>query len=275
MHWRLKALAFRALELPGGSTVHYGLQRYVTRTWPRSTDRLEGARKVAERLLSVYSKHMGSMPNEVIEIGAGRDLAVPLNLVHMGVKRVRAYDVERLAKFDLVRSAGQRIFNGQFTPTSWGPLEAFGVSYRAPSPIKANDRPVDCTCSNEVLEHVPAKDLPGLLSSLRTATTGLSIHSIDYSDHYARGDKKLSRLNFLKYSDEEWERYNPPRHFVNRLRHSDYLRLFTEAGFEIIEQTKELGEMSSFLEGHRAKRFIPYQRDDVRAIKGLIVAKPV
>jgi len=35
MDWRLKALAFRVLELPGGEQAHYFLQRHVTRTWPR------------------------------------------------------------------------------------------------------------------------------------------------------------------------------------------------------------------------------------------------
>jgi len=35
MDWRLKALAFRVLDLPGGAHAHYFLQRHVTRNWPR------------------------------------------------------------------------------------------------------------------------------------------------------------------------------------------------------------------------------------------------
>ena len=48
MDWRLKALAFRVLEIPGGDRIHYLLQRHVTRNWPRQTVTLDALAQIAQ-----------------------------------------------------------------------------------------------------------------------------------------------------------------------------------------------------------------------------------
>jgi hypothetical protein len=105
MDWRLKALAFRMLELPGGGTAHYLLQRYVTRTWPRRPETLRSLAAIARRVTEDYGRHLGGTPASVLEIGAGRDLAVPLALRGLGVERVIASDILRLARLELVSHA--------------------------------------------------------------------------------------------------------------------------------------------------------------------------
>jgi hypothetical protein len=132
---------------------------------------------------------------------------------------------------------------------------------------------VDCSCSNEVLEHVPSDQLVRLLAGLRTVTTGITTHSIDYSDHYARSDGSVSRFNFLKYSDEQWRPFNSSRQYVNRLRHSDYLRLFREAGFAIVEQSSVPGEPPAGVAEKVATRFRRYEPADLFALQGRIVAR--
>ena len=57
---------------------------------------------------------------------------------------------------------------------------------------------------------------------------GLSSLIIDYSDHYSHADKNISPLNYLKYSDKEWKKYNNQYLFQNRLRHQDYKNIFKE-----------------------------------------------
>ena len=65
---------------------------------------------------------------------------------------------------------------------------------------------------------------------------GLFIHGIDYSDHFAQTDKSISAINFLKYSDDEWERYAGNRYmYMNRLRHDDFINLFTSVNHSIVE----------------------------------------
>ncbi|MEY9127552.1 hypothetical protein [Bradyrhizobium yuanmingense] len=271
MDWRIKALAFRALELPGGAHAHYFLQRHVTRNWPRRSTTLDSLAGIARRVVEDYARHIGGMPASVLEVGAGRDLAVPLALRRLGVSKVIACDVERLGKLDLIQHAANRLLAGQLQLRSWDELEQFGVKYLAPHYVSPDDETVDCSCSNEVLEHVPADQLAFLLKGLRAITKGITTHSIDYSDHYARSDKSVSRLNFLRYSDKEWRPFNSGKQYVNRLRHSDYVRMFKEAGFTILEESSVAGESPPDLK--IADRFKNYDAADLFAIKGRIIAR--
>jgi len=270
MDWRLKALAFRALDLPGGDAAHYLLQRHVTGAWPRPARLLEALAARAKSVIDSYGVHIGGIPHGVLEIGAGRDLAVPLALRQLGVQDVTAVDVNRLARLELVQHAADRLLDNQPSFRSWADVESFGVRYLAPHRVTAEDGPVDCSCSNEVLEHVPPDELVVLLRALRAATKRLTVHSIDYSDHYARSDQSVSRLNFLRYSDDQWRPFNSGKQYVNRLRHSDYLRLFREAGFTIIEESSVAGEPPAGLSV--APQFERYEAADLFAIKGRIVA---
>lgn len=270
MDWRLKALAFRALELPGGAHAHYFLQRHVTRNWPRRAKTLDALAGIARRVVEDYARHVGGTPKSVLEVGAGRDLAVPLALRRLGVQKVITCDVERLGKLDLIQHAADRLLAGQAKFARWDDLEQFGVRYLAPHYLTPEDEPVDCSCSNEVLEHVPAGQLTVLLKGLRAVTKGITTHSIDYSDHYARSDKSVSRLNFLRYSDKEWRPFNSGKQYVNRLRHSDYVRLFKEAGFTILEESSVAAELPPDLK--IAEQFRRYEPPDLFAIKGRIVA---
>ena len=129
-------------------------------------------------------------PSSVLEIGAGRDLAVPLALRQHGVAKVIASDVSRLARLDLIQHAARRILTGYVTLESWDHLERFGICYRAPHDVADSDQKVDCSCSNEVLEHIPPDQLVRLLAGLRAVTVGITTQSIDYSDHYARSDSR-------------------------------------------------------------------------------------
>jgi hypothetical protein len=270
MDWRLKALAFRALELPGGAQAHYFLQRHVTRNWPRRSKTLDALAGIAKRVVEDYARHVGGAPKSVLEVGAGRDLAVPLALRLLGVRSVITCDVERLGKLDLIQHAADRILFGQVRLSGWEDLERFGIKYLAPHYVSPADEPVECSCSNEVLEHVPADQLAVLLKGLRAVTKGITTHSIDYSDHYARSDKSVSRLNFLRYSDKEWRPFNSGKQYVNRLRHSDYVRMFKEAGFTILEESSVAGEPPPGLK--IADQFKEYDPPDLFAIKGRIVS---
>ena len=106
MHWKIKAAAFRILDWPGGRSAHYFLQRHVTRTWPRPAQTLDALWDAAARVIDDYKNHCaGTPPSSVFELGAGRDLAVPLALRAMGVGIVYSVDVSRLARLPLIRHA--------------------------------------------------------------------------------------------------------------------------------------------------------------------------
>lgn len=63
---------------------------------------------------------------------------------------------------------------------------------------------------------------------------GIAIHLIDLSDHFQHQDKSITSINFLRYSEKEWDRIAGNEFaYCNRLRASDYLTLFEELGFDV------------------------------------------
>ena len=125
------------LDLPGGTYAHYFLQRHVTRNWPRRATTLNALENIARRVVEDYARHVGGTPSSVLEIGAGRDLAVPLALRKLGVAKVITSDVDRLARLDLIQHAAARILAGEVRLESWESLERFGIFYarRTTSPM--------------------------------------------------------------------------------------------------------------------------------------------
>ena len=246
MNWKLKAGIFRVLELmPFGDEVLLQLQKTITREVPRKASALDELFIASKKVLANFRANGGSVHGETrfLEIGAGRDLAVALALRFQGVPRITCIDIGRLARLDLIQHAANYLAlkDGTAVPVfrTWKDLCDFGIDYVAPGNIEAmaaRGERADCFYSTDVLEHIP---VDALFRTIRASSSllghrGLSVHAVDYSDHYARSQAGLSRFNFLTYSDAQWKRYNPSLHYVNRLRHSQLVRLFTDAGFNVL-----------------------------------------
>ena len=106
---------------------------------------------------------------------------------------------------------------------------------------------------------MPPDQLVRLLAGLRAVTTGI----YDALDRLQRPlcpfDGSLSRFNFLKYDDAQWRPFNSGRQYVNRLRHSDYVRMFREAGFTILEESSVPGEPTAEIVNNVAPQFRKYE----------------
>jgi SAM-dependent methyltransferase len=122
---------------------------------------------------------------------------------------------------------------------SW--LAACGVYYHAPADAAATQMAagsVDVHFSLNVLEHVPRATVSALFREAYRVLKpgGLVRHRIDTSDHYAHGDRRITEINFLKYSDLTWRIIGQNRiHFTNRLRKSEYLAEIEAAGLDILD----------------------------------------
>ncbi len=112
-----------------------------------------------------------------------------------------------------------------------------GIIYIAPADVAAldqKDQSVDVHFSTNTLKHVPPESLRRILGAAKRVLKpdGICIHLIDLSDHFAHGDNRISRVNFLRFDDNEWNRHAGNRFmYMNRLRASEYLRIFEECGF--------------------------------------------
>ena len=118
-------------------------------------------------------------------------------------------------------------------------LSEANIVYLAPTDAaktKLSDASVDYHISTTVFEHIPKVDIKKILKESRRILKekGVAIHFIDLSDHFQHTDSSISRINFLRYSDSEWERIAGNEFaYCNRLRASDYLKVFKGLGFTI------------------------------------------
>lgn len=83
------------------------------------------------------------------------------------------------------------------------------------------DASVDYNISNTVLEHIPKKDIEQILKEGRRILKDdrIAIHFIDLSDHFQHQDSSITKINFLRYSDENWEKIAGIQlAYCNRLR---------------------------------------------------------
>jgi hypothetical protein len=71
------------------------------------------------------------------------------------------------------------------------------------------------------------------------APRGVAVHLIDPSDHFQHTDASITKINFLRFTETDW-RSIAGNHFAycNRLRASDYARLFSEAGFSMADEQR-------------------------------------
>jgi len=215
MHWKTKSAAFRILSaIPLGGAIHHLLQRHVTREWPRAEPVLDQLIVAARDILAAAAIDVDVGKTRFLEIGAGRDLAAALAMRMLGVGSVTTLDIDRLARIDLINHAAQYIARQLGVPVpsfaDFDDLAAFGIDYRAPMRITdIVEESFDCFYSVDTLEHIPPAPLAEVLTTSRARLKpgGVAVHIIDYSDHYAR-EGGASRINFLRYSDRDWESHN-------------------------------------------------------------------
>jgi SAM-dependent methyltransferase len=262
MRWLLKAATHNVLSyLPRGETLNYVLQSRVTNTLPLSNDgfRRKAARAVQHR--RAYGEHDPGpefASAQLYEFGAGWDLIVPLTLHALGARRQTLVDIRPNVRLELVDDTLAKLAaNRDWLAAEAGvPVEAvdtgpvrdladlrtrFGITYLAPADARSTGLPtgsVDLVSSTDTFEHIPPQEIAAILRECARLLTPRGILScrIDLEDHYARVDPRLSRYNFLRYSDRAWRLLSPPLHSQNRLRASDYRRLFADAGFELVEE---------------------------------------
>jgi hypothetical protein len=129
-------------------------------------------------------------------------------------------------------------------------LSEAGIHYHAPADAANTGLPansVDLYFSIAVLEHVSKADVErmGVESHRVLKAGGLSYHHIGLHDHLAETDSAATKINFLKFSDSTWQILGQNRiQFHNRLRQSEFVEIFKDAGFEILLCQSEVDEIS-------------------------------
>lgn len=307
MRWLAKSAVQNLLSVvPGGVRMNALLQRYGTRSVVMTPER------VAARMGRVVTPHVANheahaatpmAETVVFEVGTGFTPLVPVGLHLAGASSVVTYDIVELTTHrsltDLlaaVTAAEDRGLLGQSCPwivparmerlrelaqhppaTLRGLLAELGVTYRIGDASATGMEPasVDYFVTNNVFEHIPRAAIGDLLrESVRLGRNGAVLsHHIDLRDHYAKFDRGLDVFHSLRYSDRQWRFLNSRLEPQNRLRHSDYVELFTDAGLEILADEVTRGPADALARTPIAAPFRRYPADDLRIVDMWVVAR--
>jgi hypothetical protein len=303
VRWLAKAAVQGGLSLiPGGRRANYFLQRNVSRRLPRSEADFEFHAGTAVRHVAALDRARPGTDRAGLrcyEFGAGWDLIGPITMWALGVERQTLVDIEPNVKLELVNDTIARFANrhARFEQVLETTLRApdaapltdlgelaprFGITYLAPQDARdlpLADGTVDFVSSTFTLEHIPPDDIVAILRETRRVMAPAALISslIDMQDHYNYIDSGVSVYNYLRYPQWRWRFLNPSLQPQNRLRYSQYLRLFDAAGFDVVsdepvrpspEDLRELRQM------RRAPEFAGFDEIDLGTRSTHLVARP-
>jgi hypothetical protein len=289
MNWKLKSLAMHFLaHAPGSLAMHRWLQRHVT---GRYLDCL------SDDVIAVYKYHVLNfltLPSPerccALEFGVGRNLLTPLLLSAAGARQIFAFDIERLVTLEQINHVIRQLekLDIPCPGQAWREIENievdlmryYRINYLAPCDVRNTMLPpgsIDFVCSTSTLEHIARADIVSIVTECRRLCSQSALMSfiIDYHDHYSTSDSAITRFNFYRYSDSNWRWFNPPNHFQNRMRHSDYEALFDSCGLKALEKRavippyneKELQAIPL------SREFVHYSTADLAALNGFFLLK--
>lgn len=264
MNWRLKGTIQKFLgALPRGYEIHYRLQRRFGGLRNFDADfsaKVDDWTCMAVRLADVGMPVQGM---RFVEMGTGWYPTFPFCLCLGGAASVDTIDLNRHLRPELTLRAAMLLeqkvaliaeiakrLPGDALATQQALVralrdgasvkEASGgvIRYHAPGDASATgmaDGSVDVVFSNSVLEHVPGEVFVRCLQEARRILRpgGVIFHSVNCGDHYAYVDSGINQLNYLRYSDAEWQFWNNRFLYQNRLRAIDFTDMARAAGFRI------------------------------------------
>lgn len=266
MHWKLKAGLQNAVAgLPSSLSygVYYRLQRHFGGL--RRMDALAGLGDGLEAWKRLERTGLDPAGKVFFEVGTGRAPLVALAFWLLGARKVRTVDLHPYLKAELVRDClhdiarreervrallGERLKTRRLDAllrldrTFRFDLRAFldlcAIEYSAPADAaRTGLRPssVDVHASNVTLQHIPPAVVERILQEGNRIVRddGVFVHHIDYADMFSYADGAIPPVNFLRYSDAEWDGYASNRYmYMNRLRHDDFLDLYRRAGHRLL-----------------------------------------
>ena len=273
MNWKLKAAAQKiCAALPSHrETVYYALQC----TFGNIQSKPDPVWMLSEcaRLVSLLNEAGVSAEGaRVLEVGTGRRLDMPIGFYLAGASSIVTFDLHRYLKSALVMRALEAVreqrasVRGYFAPLTDGAgldrrldalssvskfsdlLKLANIEYRAPGDASATGLPdgsIDIHTSYTVFEHIPAPILRAILSEANRvlAPNGVALHHIDPSDHFSHEDACISPINFLQFSEAQWERYAGNQFaYHNRLRASGFAEIYEQCGHRILQWIPRVDE---------------------------------
>ncbi|MCK6693942.1 MAG: class I SAM-dependent methyltransferase [Thermoanaerobaculia bacterium] len=261
--WILKAIVQKTISfLPQAYRINYFFQKYVTKGVQLSDAYFEDRLGHAKTHLEAWEKYSDGKPlRATLELGAGWYPVVPLAFYLYGAETIRTADIARLTNARHIQTTIRKFLmyakDGRLSgfiktqperleqlhaiiekPIDFEPLtRALNIEYLIGDArhLPLPDGSIDLVHSNNTFEHIYPDILAGLLREFKRVVRpgGVQSHFIDLSDHFAHFDPSITIYNFLRFSPAAWRWIDNSIQPLNRLRITDYRRLFREAGIPV------------------------------------------
>lgn len=302
MDWKLKFFVQKTLtRLSANGKLYYFLQRRIGgyRNF-NINSKLEQGFLILESLNDLGISIVGK---DLLEIGTGWVTIIPMLFSIIGHHSCVTYDIENLLKAELCLQAAKQLsklealikaripwaFNTEVSSRQRGLIEQdtmttlldfLNVFPLVGEPNLIDDQQnhkFDLVFSNETLEHIQTQDIIALLQISKDVLkpNGVITHFIDCSDHYSFSDVNISRINFLQFSNSDWQQYNTKFLYQNRLRACDYRKLFESQGFEILTWKATVNHdcLNQLVSFPLDKQFVGYDPIDICTSSILVIAR--
>ena len=259
MNFKIKCQIQKIISLlPNNEKVAYYFSRYISKNLTPNNNRF--LLKVNEGFNHLQNfNQFNQLENNTFnyfEFGAGYTLTIPIVISRMGYK-VNCIDIRKLVVPELIYDSINKFkLNENKLPTFVNALpsdidksknvltnihEFFNIKYHAPLDARNTgfaENQFDFISSTLTLNFITKSDVKKILEECYKILKKGAVMSvtIDYQDNWSYVDSNISGYNFLTFSEQEWKKYNPSINYQNRLRHKDFLTLFTEIGFTVVKE---------------------------------------
>ena len=276
MHWKLKAIIQNLVDmLP--YNLAYPVYHQIQRTFGalKTIDPIKDFEKSIFILKAITLQNRSISDKNFLEIGTGRTINVPIGLWLCGASKIITVDLNPYLKEELVLESIEYIrqyydnvkflfnsfikepqFNDRFdklisTNANLDTLlDLMNIEYLAPADatsLQIKNNSIDFYFSIDVFEHIPPHIIRNVLSEAKRILSkdGLIVHRIDLSDHFSHFDRSITSINFLQFTEKQWNQWAGNRFmYHNRLRACEYYELFEQQGVKILSAEELIDDRS-------------------------------
>ena len=291
--WKIKVLVqFVLSKLPGGEKLNFYLQK-INKS--HNQEQIEGRILGLIKSIKKVDEILPLDGATVVEIGTGWEPICSTLLYLMGVKVCHTYDHLPHVRFQLIRVLlrsiehkligisevtgiplnilNERLSNIKHSTSVADFFSRSNTIYNAPgdgAKTHLNAGSVDLVYSHAVLEHIPEQVVYDLSMEAKRILkpTGVAYHLIGLHDHYVKFDKKITKVNFLKYPEYLWSFFVKNNiSYHNRLREKQFLNIFEKCGAYVIWlQNKIDYEDIDYLKGIKVDKLFSGLTDEELAV---------
>ncbi len=293
MKWILKAIIQKGISwMPASQKINYLFQKHVTKGVQLSDQYFTDKLGHALDHLRFYEKHGRDENFEALELGSGWYPVIPVALYLAGAKKVTSIDIsplmthkgvlETLGKYLSWSDSGKL---DQLKPyikaerlqslrdlvsedlTKEALLEKLKMRFLIKDARNTgfdNDS-FDLVCSNNTYEHIYPQILEAIIEEFQRVVKpgGLNSHFIDMSDHFAHLDESITIYNYLRFTEKQWQRIDNSVQPQNRLRLSDYKKIYADLGIKILEEETRPGSIADLESVKLAQPWSSYEKKDL------------